>query len=318
MSIPSVFTGSRFDMKSSLAYYEKAFRKGPSTLIPLKDAGYERYGFMFMIDQFYPLSPTLFNHLTDLMDESLLDKFGNAGETFRTLWVYANLPGFLTRALISPDDLQALQNQQGMPGHFELISLHAFMNFRGIEKFLPEKNRYTFIHVMLPHAPYIFSADCSYCIGKKGLQKTSSHEQARCAMKLVGEFLGTLKALNRFDDSMIVIHADHGRRENLKDIESMELARNASSALLLVKPAGRGAEAPFETSLAETMLLDVPATILRSAGAPLPPSFEGLSLLDFRSFPEGRVRTFTVYDDKKFVCYRIEKGQPVREAVISR
>ncbi len=318
LSIPSVFAGGRFDLGKSLDYYERAFRKGPSMLIPLKDAGYERYGFMFMVDKFYPLPPALFDHLTDLMDESLLDKYGNAGDTFRTLWVYANLPGFLSRMLISPDDLQALQNQQGMPGHFELISLHAFMNFMGIEKFLPDRNRYTFIHVMLPHAPYILSADCSYCIGKKGLQRTSSGEQARCAMKLVGEFLGTLKALGRFDDAMIVIHADHGRRENLKDIESMELARNASSALLLVKPAGRGAGTPFETSAAETMLLDVPATILQGAGAPIPPSFEGRSLLDSRSFTENRTRTFMIYDDKEFVCYRIEKGRPVRDAVVSR
>jgi hypothetical protein len=318
LSIPSVMIGSRFNLRNSLEYYETAFQKGPSILISLRDEGYERYGFMFMIDKFYPLPPTLFDHLTDLMDESLLEKYGNAGETFRALWAYANLPGFLSRMLISPDDLQALQNQQGMPGHFELISPFAFMNFNGIEKFLPEKNRYTFIHVMLPHAPYILSADCSYCVGKKGLRRTSSDEQARCAMKLVGEFLGTLKALGRFDDALIVIHADHGRRENLKDIESMELARNASSALLLVKPAGRGADVPFETSTAETMLLDVPATILRSAGVPLPPSFEGLSLLDSRSFPENRTRHFTVYDDKEFVCYGIEKGQPVREAVISR
>jgi len=318
LSIPSVFTGSRYDLSDSPAYHRAAFQEGPSMLIPLKEAGFMIYGFIFKIGKFYPVQPALFDHMTDMMDESFLEKFGNAGETFRMLWIYRNMPAFISRLLISPDDLQSLLNKQGMPGHFELMSRAAFMNYLGIEKFLPGHNRYTFFHFLLPHTPYILSADCSYCMKKNGLQKTSSHEQAQCTTKLVIQFVETLNALNRFKDAMIVIHADHGRRKDLTDIASLDLARDACKALLLVKPPGRGAGVPFETSMRETMLLDVPPTILSGVGRLPPPSLEGLSLLDPPPAPGNRTRPFMIYDDKRYVLYEMREGEPVLKRIIAR
>jgi len=318
LSIPSVFTGRRYDLSNSQAYHEAAFRSGPSMLLPLKEAGYGLYGFIFRIRKFYPVEPALFDHVTDLMDESLLEKYGNAGETFRMLWIYRNLPVFMSRRLMSPEDLQSLLNQQGMPGHFELLSLYAFLNYLEIEKRLPPENRYTFLHFLLPHTPYILAADCSYCMEKGGLKKTSSYDQARCTTKLIMAFVETLKGLGRFEESVIVIHADHGRRKDLTDIESRNLARDASRSLLLLKPPGRGADVSFEASPLETMLLDVPPTILAAAGREPLPAFDGLSLLDPPLFSDDRSRPFVIYDDKAYVLYQMKEGRPVFERIVPR
>lgn len=318
LSVPSVFTGSRYDLGDFLAYCRAAFQEGPSMLIPLKEAGYGLYGFIFEIREFYPVQPTLFDHVTNLMDESLLEKFGNADETFRMLWIYRNMPIFVSRRFISSDDLQSFRNQQGMPGHFELMSRYAFINFLEIERRLPHHNRYTFLHFLLPHTPYILSDDCSYSITKTGIRKTSSHDQARCTTKLIIDFIRTLKALNRFDEALILIHADHGRRENLENITSLDLARNASRALLLIKPPARVADTPFEVSTLETMLLDIPPTVLQSIGHEPLRSFEGLSLLNPRSFPESRPRPFVIYDESRYVLYNVENGNLIPEEIIPR
>ena len=308
LSIPSVFVGR--SMRNNFGdYHRAAFQAGPSMLNALKSVGYDLYGFIFDLERFYPVSLPLFDHVTNIVDELLVKRIGNQSETFKRLWLYRNVPGFIAKKFISEDEFQALANQKSMPNQFGIMSVNAFKNYIQYEKKLPGKNRYTFLHLILPHRPYIFCPDCLYTMGDKDIKMTSMDEQAQCANFLTVQFIKCLKELNRFDNSIIVIHADHGRRENLEDITSFSLAKDASQALLLIKPQARNASQPFKINHFESMLIDVPATILETAGIELLPSFEGLPLFDVNTLKVKRDRSFMIYDADKFVFYDIKNGQ---------
>ena len=127
---------------------------------------------------------------------------------------------------------------------------------------------YTFIHVMIPHPPYVVDADCSF-IGPENPSRPSYADQARCALALVQKLFDRLRALGVWDRTAIVLTSDHGWDELRPDhpLEGVktpagdldEVAVRAM-ALLAVKPAG--SSGPLRTSAAPTAITDVPATIL--------------------------------------------------------
>ena len=127
---------------------------------------------------------------------------------------------------------------------------------------------YTFIHVALPHPPYVVGADCSF-IGPERTARPSYVDQARCALSVVQELLDQLRALGVYDRTAIVLTSDHGWNALRPDhpLEGVktpagdldEVAARAM-ALLAVKPAGSAG--PLRTSYAPTAITDVPATIL--------------------------------------------------------
>ena len=132
----------------------------------------------------------------------------------------------------------------------------------------PRRGGYTFIHVMIPHPPYVVDADCSF-IGPENPSRPSYADPARCALALVQKLFDRLRALGVWDRTAIVLTSDHGWDELRPDhpLEGVktpagdldEIAVRAM-ALLAVKPAG--SSGPLRTSAAPTAITDVPATIL--------------------------------------------------------
>jgi hypothetical protein len=132
--------------------------------------------------------------------------------------------------------------------------------------------------------------------------------QAACALQLVDDFLDTLRRLGRYDDSAILIHADHGWPEG-EPIEPLsdsaaearipmvdvteQLPRSAkhldtfTAALLLVKPPA-SRSAPMVTSRASTQLLDIPSTVFDMLDLDLTVP-EGMSVLQ-EDYPESAER----------------------------
>lgn len=78
------------------------------------------------------------------------------------------------------------------------------------------KNQFSFIHLPLPHCPWIFNAEGAYLGPYKG--KRFSHDRVGYENHLaymdsvLGKFLAAIRAAGDYDDAMIVIASDHSWR----------------------------------------------------------------------------------------------------------
>ena len=303
MSLASMFSSKSYNLKSPQgSYLWKAYNTDASMLYWLKKAGYSTYGYLWPVYTF-PLS--LFDVTIDFKEHARVTVTGQRA-VFSSLWIYANLPYFMAEWLIDRDELDQLKNQNLVSGSANITSLVSFRNYLEDEKHFPGSNRYTFIHLLIPHFPYIFHCDCSY---NNDLKVTSPIEQSKCATQLIVDFVKTLKELGRFDNSLILVCADHGGRfeiENggLKGVEHLGLyskrwSRARSNALLLIKPpGGNGESESLVVSHAESSILDIAPTIFASINYKTNMAFGGVSLLDFVISPLKRERYYYFFDKK--------------------
>ncbi len=161
-----------------------------------------------------------------------------------------------------------------------------------------DKPVYTFIHLAVPHSPFVVDADCSF-IGPESTSRARTRYagQARCALAVVQELFDRLRALDVYDRAAIVLTSDHGWHQLRPDHPLVGTRTPAGDLndvavrampLLAIKPAG--SSGPLRTSQAPTAITDIPATILDLMGLPND-RFPGRSA--FRIDPNvGRPRTY--------------------------
>ncbi len=124
-----------------------------------------------------------------------------------------------------------------------------------------EAGAYRIIHCQGSHWPYIMDQN-----GNTVQVDQSDHaslvNQARGSLSIVEEYIRQLKDLGVYDQSTIVITADHG-------VWPWNHARlnKTTSPILLVKPAGADASTPMQISEVPTGHVDLPATLEWAAGA---------------------------------------------------
>ncbi len=154
--------------------------------------------------------------------------------------------------------------------------------------------RFKLIHMMLPHAPLVLDADCR-SIGHQKPSYEAATIQASCAASLTRQLLQKLRDIEIYDDSLIVICSDHGRKAPPKSFRQHTgtLKRNiagAALALLAIKPPR--ASGALRISKAPTSSLDIPKTIADLLGLDL--DFPGRAAFSL-SENESRQRTFNDY-----------------------
>lgn len=86
----------------------------------------------------------------------------------------------------------------------------AFPEMLKLAKEVSPGNAY-FIHLLIPHYPYVFSADCEY-LGDRGKTAATYLEQVKCAHRMMDKFLLVLSSNPAAANSTIIIHGDHGFR----------------------------------------------------------------------------------------------------------
>ncbi|MFC1833352.1 sulfatase-like hydrolase/transferase [Thermodesulfobacteriota bacterium] len=141
----------------------------------------------------------------------------------------------------------------------------------------PAHGQYVYVHVNLPHPPYYWDKDCSF-IGESDYNKN-----AQCATKVMAELIDRLKELGRYEESLIIIHSDHGWETEQCDswdtsagTVQAEIAAKIKDytngfvtteeffartrVLLLIKPPNVPGK-PLIVSPAPASLLDIPATV---------------------------------------------------------
>ena len=123
-----------------------------------------------------------------------------------------------------------------------------------------EGGAYRVIHCQGSHWPYVMDEN-----GNRVTEDQDNEalvKQARGSLNIVEEYIAQLKELGVYDQSTIVITADHG----VWPWNNARLSKT-TSPILLVKPAGADSTQPLQTSEVPTGHIDLPATLEWAVGA---------------------------------------------------
>lgn len=186
-----------------------------------------------------------------------------------------------------------MQSRKGPPSHINSIE---FVNlFERQVKIGQAKSAYTFIHLLIPHTPLALDRECNYTKKFSRLTPPNLAEQSRCALFLTNKILVRIKELGLWENSMVVISADHGVRVNFGHYKKIKGIPDIAKALpiLLVKPFGKHGH--LKRSNAPGMLLDLSNTIATELG--LAHNFPGSSLFELKE-GQKRERIFRHYSWK--------------------
>ena len=119
-----------------------------------------------------------------------------------------------------------------------------------------ERGAFRFIHLMGDHSPYTLDETAR----RVDSENTDKYRQGAGALKIASEYLRKLKELGVYDNSTIVITADHG------DYDWSAKLKQPVSPILLVKPAGADSAVPCQVSEVPTGHMDYAATIREAVG----------------------------------------------------
>jgi hypothetical protein len=105
-----------------------------------------------------------------------------------------------------------------------------------------QRGTYYYLHLLLPHYPYMFDRSCSVRPVRQWLYNTvpGSHElntlktrraryllyfeQLICTQIMISDFLDKLKSIPKMSDAIVVVHGDHGSRISLTNSDRLALS----------------------------------------------------------------------------------------------
>lgn len=199
---------------------------------------------------------------------------------FARLLAWRTLPAAAVRALarrgalgLDPDFVRSAEALRLSTDAQPVASRLSLERLLEQEPGLPGRGRYTLVHALLPHNPYLLRADCSYT---PGAPPTDLAQQTACTMWLVERFLSLLDRLGRLDGSVVLVHGDHGSGEVPREGRLVADEAAYLRTVLLVKPAG--ARGPMRASAEPARLADVAPTLLGLLGLPPPLPADGRPL----------------------------------------
>lgn len=301
LTVPALLTGKLYRNEVPALDFVTRTLRGPTILGAAMDAGYEvdiaaatalanTYGNARHTNLFR-IRPGL--HV-DEDDIALI-------ETARLmdLALFRVVPHFV-KALVYRDELWVFQARVHPE---EYLHMQYFSDVAFLRQFAQDAavNRaapvYKLIHVMLAHQPTVGTASCEFG-GRLPTNRATVTGHAGCGLTRVGAVLRRMKELGVYDNSLIVLMADHGAWvpvENLRpadpgadQVSAMTVAM-ASPLLAIKLPGSRGG---LRESDAPTAVTDVPVTIAHALG--IDADFPGRPVFDLAP-DEHRDRLHAVY-----------------------
>lgn len=126
-----------------------------------------------------------------------------------------------------------------------------------------EKSSFRFIHVRGAHNRYYLDENAKYHknpipVDKGGLEKTAAG-----SMKYVSDYLKALNDLGVYENSTIIVTADHGDADTIES--DSNTVRNVNP-IMFFKPSGVGYDQPLKTSEAPVSHDDIFPTVIRALG----------------------------------------------------
>jgi hypothetical protein len=147
-----------------------------------------------------------------------------------------------------------------------------------------------FIHIFSTHAPVTRRADCTLLETPEDMTRSGARDISTCALTRVAEFIAKLKRLRAYDDTSIVLLADHGYRDMAnRRVDDEEWTRiiGRANPLLAVKQAGDSG--PMRVHDAELSLVDVKTIVCSLADGC------GDEAADYEAVDDDRARPFMLY-----------------------
>ena len=246
LSMSSLYSTDDWDYEQPLDLRMAATYTGDTSAVTkLEEAGYQTTGWIHSTSFYGDQTPFDVMHLTDDLPDAVPASV--KPRLASTLWVYSQLPPRASRALLEEEAFAMLEDNAFLPDSFTTAAPLTMAAAIDQEADLPAAGRYTLLHLLVPHVPYVLDADC------RTRAVTEPVEQSACAMKLVDDLLDELERLDRFEDSTIVIHGDHGAYFELLDDElvalpdereSIEWVEARSRSVLLDQAVWRSARLP--------------------------------------------------------------------------
>jgi hypothetical protein len=256
-SVPLLLTGHHYDNSVSFQSFLKNVYTADSIPRVLKKKGFDVY---------LPAEPYIY------VDENIADNFVKKGreiiidsESFQYLIdisLFRSAPHYLKRLIIDetsnrPSVVKRLRSKHAGDAekHRDVIFLERMQTNAEIG---PYEKAFRFYHLWGMHAPMGLNEQLEF---KKVTEYTHSvmKEHTRGLLELVNRFFSTLKELEIFDNSLVVVTADHGLGTPEQPIDVTAATMANLSPLLLIKPFHSGED--LKISDAPVSLSDLPTTI---------------------------------------------------------
>jgi len=335
MSVASFMTGTFFE-GDGLHEWMEAWKRGVGVVGEMLKAGYmlSSYEYNFCLDgASYCLEKKRIINLVGLERPEMLH--------FADLWFLRVAPNYLQAEAYSDgkgifswlaERLATGTNATDVlwlgENLYPYYSIAMFRKMIADEASRPAIGQYVKGHFLVPHGPYIVDGDCRY------RENVTYFAQATCTLRMVTEFLDELKRLGRYDSSIILVHADHGSWPVCrgKDLDTLDKAMDeairrssvrgyagvgidcAIRTLLLIKPPNASG-GPLASSMRETQLADIPATLYDLADVDVKTPV-GVSVLA-PDFPENRdIHIFIGYRQSEESGDEILFGRDFKKGVL--
>ena len=161
---------------------------------------------------------------------------------------------------------------------------------------------YNYFHVAGGHSPIQFAENCAY-VGTQKENYENIRAQVTCTLLQLEHLVQKLKQLGIYDETMIIMHSDHGNPWLTPSLNSVgnavilpRVSGGANPAILVKPPKMQG---PLRFSRAPVSIGDVPATINDAFG--LDGQFPGIPMFSLNETSER---------ERVFLWYELEPGGP--------
>lgn len=179
-----------------------------------------------------------------------------------------------------------------------------------------DRGHYTLVQPLLPHGPYVIEQDCGYR-GSRKPTRNGYYEQVVCIGRLVEQFIDQLQQLGRYEDSLILVHGDHGsgwaglpapdgeggypyasqvRAPGFRNWNPEDVLSRARALLMIKLP---GAKGPLRISEYPAQLVDIYPTVMAGLGLPVESGLDGVDLVVAEAEELPRERHFYLFTPGK-------------------
>lgn len=171
---------------------------------------------------------------------------------------------------------------------------------------------YKLIHLMSPHQPWTTTEDCKPQLAQRS--KFASFHQANCIIDATASFLDELKRSPIYDNSLIIIHGDHGNCHP-DGLPSSDGGRPScignANPLVLIKPPGARAKLEYRKSYVQ--LTDLPATVSHLLGI----LFDGPGQSIMRNDPIEVERSYFLFSPNAIQAIRQDRFTSIARYSVS-
>lgn len=245
-AIPFMLTGTTNRGEQSYRQYlTKAFEESP-LIRELAEGDYDSG--LFTSSHYVDMSRSdAFGNISD--DEIYPSSRFRLTAQFMKLVAFRYAPSVLSRFFwIYTGDFESFKSSSGAGASYAIDDLKFYRKLtdEGL-RVGTEKTCFRFYHLLGAHTPYTLDEN----IRRVPSKETSEEQQAVGVLKIVSEYLSGLKALGVYDQTTIIITADHGTGKH---------STVGQSPLFLVKTAG--SSHPFDVSGLPLSFADLPEILV--------------------------------------------------------